>query len=145
MKLSKIEITNFRCFESFAVELRADINIVVGINGAGKTAILDAIATALYDIVAANGGGGKHQRGWQKAALQPSDIHITPDSESAAAGRKDFVQFKIAATDFYEVSGFPNKTPMGETAFLEWADHIKYLPPDKFSYEASQSRNLSSI
>jgi len=145
MKLSKIEITNFRCFESFAIELQPDINIVVGINGAGKTTILDAIATALYDVVAANGGGGKRQRGWQKATLQAFDIHITPGSESAAAGRKDFVQFKAAAKDFYEIPGFPNTTPTGETAFLEWTDHIKYLPPDKFSYETSQSGNLSSI
>lgn len=145
MKLSKIEITNFRCFESFEIELQPDINVVVGVNGAGKTTILDAIATALYDIVAANGGGGKRQRGWQRATLQPSDIHITPGSASAAVGRKDFVQFKAAARDFYEVPGFPNKTSTGELAFLEWTDHIKYLPPDKFSYETSQSERLSPL
>lgn len=145
MKLSKIEITNFRCFESFVIDLKPDLNVVVGINGAGKTTILDAIATALYDVVAANGGGGKRQRGWQKAILQPSDIHIIPGSDSAAVGRKDFVQFKAAAKDFYELPGFPNETPSGETAFLEWTDYIKYLPPDKFNYETSQSGNLSSI
>jgi predicted ATP-binding protein involved in virulence len=145
MKLSKIEITNFRCFESFALELRPDINVIVGVNGAGKTTILDAVATALYDVVAANGGGGKRQRGWQNTALQPSDIHITPGAASAVVGRKDFVQFKATAKDFYEVPGFPNKTSKGEPAFLEWTDHIKYLPPAGFSYDTSQSRNLSSI
>jgi predicted ATP-binding protein involved in virulence len=145
MKLAKIEITNFRCFESFALELRPDINVIVGVNGAGKTTILDSIATALYDVVAANGGGGKRQRGWQKANLQPSDIHIPPGSTSAAVGRKDFVQFKAATRDFYEVPGFPNKTQGGDPAFLEWTDHIKYLPPSGFSYDTSQSERLSSV
>jgi predicted ATP-binding protein involved in virulence len=145
MKLSKIEITNFRCFESFALELRPDINVVVGVNGAGKTTILDSIAAALYDVVAANGGGGKRQRGWQKANLQPSDIHITPGSASAVVGRKGFVQFKAAASDFYEVPGFPGKTPAGDPTFLEWTDHIKYLPPAGFSYDTSKSERLSSV
>jgi predicted ATP-binding protein involved in virulence len=145
MKLTKIEITNFRCFESLALTLQPDINVVVGINGAGKTTILDSIATSLYDVVAANGGGGKRQRGWQKANLQPSDIHITPGSASASVGRKEFVQFKAAAKDFYELPGFPNKTPTGDPAFLEWTDYIKYLPPAGFSYDTSQSERLSPV
>jgi predicted ATP-dependent endonuclease of OLD family len=61
MKLTKIDITNFRCFESLAVPLQPDVNVFVGVNASGKTAILDAIAIALYDIVTASGGGGKRQ------------------------------------------------------------------------------------
>lgn len=145
MKLSKIEITNFRCFESLSFELRHDVNVFVGVNGAGKTTILDAIATVLYDVVAANGGGGKRQRGWQKADLHSSDIHIARGSANAAVGRRDFVQLKASAKDFYEVPGFPNKTQAGDPAFLEWTDHIKYLPPAGFSYDTSQSERLSSV
>ena len=62
MKLTQIDITKFRCFESLSISLRSDVNVFVGVNGAGKTTILDAVAIALYDIVAANGGGGKRQR-----------------------------------------------------------------------------------
>ena len=59
MKLSKVEITYFRCFESLTIDLRPDINVIVGANGAGKSSILDAIAIALYEIIVANGAGGK--------------------------------------------------------------------------------------
>ena len=41
---------------------RSEITVLAGVNGAGKSSILDAIAIALYEIVAANGGGGKSQR-----------------------------------------------------------------------------------
>ena len=51
MKLAKVRTTNFRCFESLEIPLHPDINVFVGINGSGKTAILDAIAIALYHIV----------------------------------------------------------------------------------------------
>ena len=58
MKLTEIDITNFRCFEDLVVPLRPDVNVFVGVNASGKTAILDAIAIALYDIVAANAAIG---------------------------------------------------------------------------------------
>ena len=66
MKLSKVDITHFRCFDFLTVDLQPDTNVIVGANGAGKSSILDAIATALYELVAANGGGGKRQRSLQK-------------------------------------------------------------------------------
>ena len=52
MKLSRIEITHFRCFESLHVDFQPDINVIVGANGSGKSSILDAAAIALYELVA---------------------------------------------------------------------------------------------
>ncbi|MBV5333704.1 AAA family ATPase, partial [bacterium] len=62
MKLSSIEITHFRCFESLRVDFQSDVNVIVGANGSGKSSILDAVAIALYEVVAANGAGGQRQR-----------------------------------------------------------------------------------
>ncbi len=116
MKLSKLEIANFRCFESLIVELQPDVNVIVGSNGAGKTSILDAIAIALYELVAANGGGGKRQRAQQRAALQATDIRVEPEVSDTLQGRRDFVHFRATATDFYPVEGFPATTPSGQPA-----------------------------
>jgi predicted ATP-binding protein involved in virulence len=145
MKLSKVEITNFRCFESLRVELQRDVNVFVGVNGSGKTAILDAIAIGLYEIVAANGGGGKKQRVQQKVGLRPTDIQIVSGSGSAIAGRKDYVQVKSGAIEFYEVEGFPRRTPLDKENVIEWTDHILYQPPSGFIYDKTQSERLSSV
>jgi predicted ATPase len=96
MKLTQIEITNFRCFESPTVPLQPDINVFVGVNASGKTAILDAIAIALYDLVAANGGGGKRQRTFQGVNLRPSDIYMEPGSQEPVSGREGFVQIRTS-------------------------------------------------
>ena len=44
MKLAKLEITDFRCFEKLRIEFPQDLAVLVGNNGAGKTAILEGIA-----------------------------------------------------------------------------------------------------
>ncbi|MBO1047298.1 MAG: AAA family ATPase [Dolichospermum sp. DEX182a] len=52
MHIQKVIIKNFRCFEHLEVNLDPDINIFVGNNGSGKSALLDGIAAAMYPYVA---------------------------------------------------------------------------------------------
>lgn len=145
MKLSKIEITYFRCFESLAMDLQPDVNVIVGANGAGKSSILDAIAIALYEVVAANGGGGVRQRKAQGAALLPTDMHIAPSGSSSQPARKSFVQVRATATEFYPVDEFGSPTVTGDPALLEWTEHIRYRAPASFNYDTSASDRLSAI
>lgn len=44
MRIERIELKNFRSFESRAFELSPSFNVLIGDNGTGKTAILDALA-----------------------------------------------------------------------------------------------------
>ena len=45
MKLNRIKLQNFRCFEHLNVEFHPRLTVIVAENGIGKTTILDAIAT----------------------------------------------------------------------------------------------------
>ena len=47
MRIDKLRIKNFRCFEHLELPLNKNLNILVGINGAGKSTVLDALAVAL--------------------------------------------------------------------------------------------------
>ncbi len=145
MKLAKIDITWFRCFESLAVKLHPDINVFVGANGAGKSSILDAIAIALYEIVAANGGGGKSQRKTQGAALLPTDIYLDPSEKDSLLGRKSFVQVSAMASDYYYIDDNSLKPLLDEESVLEWTEHITYRPPTSFSYDTSTSERVSEL
>lgn len=44
MKLERLHLKNFRCFDDLIIEFDPRLTVIVGQNGAGKTAILDAIA-----------------------------------------------------------------------------------------------------
>ena len=138
MKLAKIEITNFRCFESVSLLLKPDVNVIVGINGAGKTTILDAIAVALFDIVAANVRASRD-------TLRPTDIHIEPASREESTGRRDFVQVRAAVQDFYPLASFPSQTPDKQPALLEWNNYIVYQPPKGFRYGRGEDKGPVSI
>lgn len=51
MKIKKIHIKNFRGIEDQTLELLDDVNVLVGVNGVGKSTILDAIAIPLSWLV----------------------------------------------------------------------------------------------
>ena len=47
MKIERLHIRNFRCFESLTLDFGKRLTIILADNGAGKTAILDAVASGL--------------------------------------------------------------------------------------------------
>ncbi len=52
MHLDELHIQNFRCFEEISFKFPPDnISVIVGINGAGKSSLLDAIANLLMKLL----------------------------------------------------------------------------------------------
>ncbi len=45
MYLRRLRIRGFRCFDDFEIEFQSGINILIGENDTGKTAVLDALLT----------------------------------------------------------------------------------------------------
>ena len=52
MRITKLKITNFKCYEdTFSLDLNDGLNIIVGNNESGKTTILEAIQLALTGLL----------------------------------------------------------------------------------------------
>ena len=68
MKIEKLKIQNFRCYENIELELKDNYTVLIGINGAGKTTILDAISIALGGYISNFDGMGIH-------GISKSDSH----------------------------------------------------------------------
>jgi predicted ATP-binding protein involved in virulence len=47
IRIKKVSIENFRGFENFELEFKPDLTVLIGENGAGKTAVLDCLALLL--------------------------------------------------------------------------------------------------
>ncbi len=50
MRLDKISLKNYRCYEDIEILFHPSFNILVGINGTGKTAMLEAVRIAIGSL-----------------------------------------------------------------------------------------------
>lgn len=51
MRLNRVTLTNFRCFEHLEIDLHEQLTVLVAPNGGGKTSVLDAARIALWPFV----------------------------------------------------------------------------------------------
>lgn len=51
MKLERVTVRNFRCFEEYTLELDPEFTLLVGENASGKTALLDALGIGLAGVL----------------------------------------------------------------------------------------------
>jgi len=88
MKIEEIYLRNFRCFEELSIVFDPRLTIFIGENGKGKTAILDAIATAFGRLLT------KLPK-IKGISLKDSDIRIIENEKKSA-----FTRYQISALDF---------------------------------------------
>jgi predicted ATP-binding protein involved in virulence len=51
MKINKLRLTNFRCFEEYELTFADRFTLLIGDNGSGKTAVLDALSLAISEFL----------------------------------------------------------------------------------------------
>ena len=81
MKLKNIRISNYRCFKEAELDLDEHITLVVGKNGAGKTAILDAIAVSVSTFLLGIDGGVSRSILKDDARYEFHDLNGTIDPQ----------------------------------------------------------------
>lgn len=63
MRVERVELTNFRKFASFTMDLHPELTVLVGENGSGKTSVLAGLAGALgRAVVAFDAADAPHRR-----------------------------------------------------------------------------------
>jgi putative ATP-dependent endonuclease of OLD family len=119
MFLSQITIENFRKIQSLNLELNKGLNLLVGENDSGKTAIIDAIKFIL----------GTHSNDW---------LRLEKDDFYSADGKTYATEIKILCI-------FKNLSEDEAAMFLEWLsieDSNYYL---KLTFKAKRKENSNSI
>jgi putative ATP-dependent endonuclease of OLD family len=100
MYVSEIYASGFRCFgpdNALSIKLRRGLNILVGPNDSGKTAIIDAFRHVLWT------------RGDEFLRLEPSDFHVNAIGERIS--------------ELFVRCSFDALTPDEEARFLEWCSN----------------------
>jgi predicted ATP-binding protein involved in virulence len=135
MRLREVSLTNFRCFDQLRIEFPPDLTVLVGNNGSGKTAILDAIGYALSRILARLPDiEGKN--------LRREDIRIERQGVQAP-----FVRVEVRSTDDIQWTRTLKRDPTRQTA-AEVPDAIgdkglfEFLDPTIHAIEEGQQATL---
>lgn len=81
MKLKKVKITNYRCFKEADIDFDEHTTLIVGKNGAGKTAILDAVAVAISTFLLGIDGGVSRSISKEDARYEFHDLDGTVDPQ----------------------------------------------------------------
>lgn len=90
MKIKEIKIKNFRCYENVKIKLNPDYTVLIGINGAGKSTILDAISIALGGYISTFDGMGTY-------GIDKSDSHYKMYEIGSSIEREHQFPVKIYA------------------------------------------------
>ena len=81
MKLNNIKIYNYRCFKEAEIDFDNHTTLIVGKNGAGKTAILDAVAVAVSTFLLGIDGGVSRSISKDDARYEFHDLDGTVDPQ----------------------------------------------------------------
>lgn len=78
LRIDSLQLNNFRCFKKAALNLHPSLTVIVADNGMGKTALLDALATGMAEIVDAL----LDQR--NSPGILPGDVRASADDTEPA-------------------------------------------------------------
>lgn len=78
MRLTRLTLSNFRCFDSLEVDFHPELTVLIAPNGSGKTTVLDAARVALWPFVKGFDLGSQTGKG---ATIQISDVRLAPQAD----------------------------------------------------------------
>lgn len=146
MRLKKVTLNNYRCFENLEIELHPRLTVLVGENGVGKTAILDGIAAALSPILK-HLSSANQRLSAESAIIKDTDFRLEERKDKFGrkwGERSEYAQIVVETTqeslkwDYYASSREGVKPPdrVGETALADYLqkiwDSLKTAKPELF-------------
>lgn len=147
MRIDSIEIKNFKLFADETFQFNSDFNLIIGVNGSGKTSLLNAVAVAVA--------------GWAHAYIKDkNNLRSIEDYEIREVQiDKRFDKAKTTQIKAYGSSIIVNKYNNERFGKADWtrtrnegsdetiinSSSIRYQNPYDGSYSQSYSLNFSSL
>ncbi len=130
MRIDKLYLQNFRCYDDLEIDFDKNLTLIVGANGNGKTAILDALAIALGPYLSAFGSKGRN--------MNEKDVRKIKDAGSM--GNNRILRMKSQYPVVIQVDG-----TNGEGKSLEWKRELKTSRSRTTSIDARQLSDYGKL
>ncbi len=135
MKIEKITLQDFKCFEDLNIRFTKPVNLIFGENASGKTSIAQAIALALTGRVNGQNGGGSDRRPLVRHDAEEFAVSVSL-SQNGVPGRLehyDLTQYASAKESTDPETLFQGLKTNRETlgALLETTNFLSLHPDEK--------------
>ncbi|MCD8199173.1 MAG: AAA family ATPase [Phascolarctobacterium sp.] len=130
MRIDKLYLQNFRCYDNLEIDFDKNLTLIVGANGNGKTAILDALAIALGPYLSAFGSKGRN--------MNERDVRKIKDAGSM--GNDRILRMKSQYPVVIQADGIN-----GEGKSLEWKRELKTSRSRTTSTDAKQLSDYGKL
>ena len=135
MKIEKITLQDFKCFEDLNIRFTKPVNLIFGENASGKTTIAQAIALTLTGRVNGQNGGGSDRRPLVRHAAEDFAVSVSL-SQNGVPGRLehyDLTQYTSAKESTDPEVLFQGLNTNRETlgALLETTGFLHLHPDEK--------------
>ena len=135
MKIERITLQDFKCFEDLNIRFTKPVNLIFGENASGKTTIAQAIALALTGRVNGQNGGGSDRRPLVRHDAEEFAISVSL-SQNGVPGRLehyDLTQYASAKESTDPEALFQGLKTNRETlgALLETTGFLSLHPDEK--------------
>jgi predicted ATP-binding protein involved in virulence len=114
MRLHKLELENFRGFESLVLDFHPEVTVLVGANGSGKTTVLEAVVVLLANALGNDGGRSR--------TFAPTDARPSGEEVSLALT----LDYKIHLKGTIRASYFPKRGALAQD--FEWLLDLSRAP-----------------
>lgn len=123
LHVSSLELINFRCFEHISLTLHPRLNVFFGVNGAGKSAIIEAINIMLGYIVEVLGKNTAI-----KANISASDIANDKDKSSITISivDGDLIKWSTKAKRLIKDGGYGSDTTYNNEKLQQYIEKIAH-------------------
>jgi predicted ATP-binding protein involved in virulence len=98
MRIDRLVLKNFRCFEHLELELDERMTLIVGTNGAGKTAVLDGLAIALGAWLS-----GTSQVAHEDRTIKAPDARLVRQESAGLATSNPTFPVEVSANGVVEI------------------------------------------
>lgn len=147
MKIDKVIIKNFRCFEQLEVTFHPQMTVLIAPNGAGKTTILDAVRIAMWPFVKGFDLGSQTGKA---ATIQIDDVRLRRfDQNMEPALPAEIEAFSNSEMNILPISWLqsrdkiaPRTTTKGDTFTTQLTNIAKKY--QSIIYKSSKSTKIAS-
>jgi predicted ATP-binding protein involved in virulence len=118
MRLERIQLVDFRGFANLEVHFERDVTVIVGVNGAGKSSLLDAIAVMLSDALYR--AAGERPRGFEDLDVRVGAQSTWVEVSVSLAGKPQPITWSLA----HSRKGFKRGRAVHRGAMMSWTEEI---------------------